>query len=167
VKSCSIIPVAFLVSVVVVVTRAVSSGGGPKEVEEQSSVVEGVDGKEEATEVESIGEGFEKETAEGLLDPAVLDPFGMDGEEAGEVKKKTGGLLDSAVLDPFRMKLDVEGTGCGVELFVNPCFISRLTAKHISSRYILKLTLKGLTISISMWHMGLKRGINCQNKYHE
>lgn len=75
-------------------------------------------GGEEAG-VELIGEGFEKETAEGLLDP------GVDDEEAGvrligeELEKEIGGLLDSVVLN-------VEGTGCGVELFVNPCLISRL-----------------------------------------
>lgn len=67
-----------------------------------------------------IEEGFE--TGEG----AVLDIFGgsrpvCDVEEAG-VR-----MLDSAVLDSFRVELSVEGTACGVELFVNP-------VKHVSSR---------------------------------
>jgi hypothetical protein len=130
--------------------------------------------------VELIEEELEKESGEGLLDRAVLDffatwldldSFGMrlecDGEEAGVWLVEP----DSAVLDSFRVVLDVEGTVYGVELqFVNPGLISRLSAKHVSSHYLfsLKLTLKGHTISISMLHMGLKRGINCsQNKYHE
>ena len=64
--------------------------------------------------------------------------------------------------------LDVKGTVCGMELFVNPYLISRLTAKHVSSRYLfsLILTFKILTISMSMLRVGLKRDIDNQSKYH-
>jgi hypothetical protein len=60
------------------------------------------------------------------------------GEGFGE---STGRLLDSVVLDfsGHGVGLDVEGTVCGVELFVNPYLISRLTAKHVSSRQVLSL----------------------------
>jgi hypothetical protein len=57
-----------------------------------------------------------------------------DGEESGiqligeGFGESTGRLLDSVVLDfsGHGVGLDVEGTVCGVELFVNPYLISRL-----------------------------------------